>query len=40
MLKIYLQLRNALKFFSIKSIMILKMETRNLTKNGLRNLDI
>ena len=31
MLKIYLQLRNAL----IKSIIVLKMETKNLIKNGL-----
>ena len=36
MLKIYLQLRNALiKFLNIKSIIVLKMETKNLIKNGL-----
>ena len=36
MLKIYLQLRNALiKFLNIESIIILKMETKDLIKNGL-----
>ena len=35
MLKIYLQLRNALlKFFNIKSIVVLKLETKKLIKNG------
>ena len=35
-LKIYLQLRNALtKILNIKLIIILKMETKNLIKNGL-----
>ena len=36
MLKIYLQLRNALiKFFNVKSIVIFKLETKKLIKNGL-----
>ena len=36
MLKIYLQLRNALlKFLNMKSITVLKMETKNLIKIGL-----
>ena len=36
MLKIYLQLRNALKkFLSIKSIVVLNMETKKMVKNGL-----
>ena len=36
MLKIYLQLKNALiKFLNIKSIIVLKMETKNLIKNRL-----
>ena len=36
MLKIYLQLRNTLiKFLNIKSIIVLKMETKNLIKNRL-----
>ena len=36
MLKIYLQLRNTLiKFLNIKSIIVLKMKTGNLIKNGL-----
>ena len=36
MLKIYLQLRNALiKFLNIKSIIVLKMETENLIKYRL-----
>ena len=36
MLKLYLQLRNVLiKFLNIKSIIVLKMETKNLIKNGL-----
>ena len=36
MLKIYLQLRNALiKFLNIESIIIFKMETKDLIKNGL-----
>ena len=35
MLKIYFQLRIALKkFLNIKSIIVLKMETKNLIKNG------
>ena len=35
MLKIYLQLRSTLiKFLNIKLIIILKMETKNLIKNG------
>ena len=38
MLKIYLQLRSALiKFLNIKSIIVLKMETKNLIKNRLVN---
>ena len=38
MLKTYLQLRNALiKFLNIKSIIVLKMETKNLIKNRLVN---
>ena len=37
MLKIYLQLRNTLiKFLNIKSIIVLKMETKNLIKNRPR----
>ena len=36
MLKIYLQLRNTLiKFLNIKSIIVLKMETKNLIKTRL-----
>ena len=36
MLKIYLQLRNTLmKFLIITSIIVLKMETKNLIKNRL-----
>ena len=36
MLKIYLQLRNTLiKFLNIKSIIVLKMETKNMIKNRL-----
>ena len=36
MLKIYLQLRNTLiKFLNIKSIIVLKIETKNLIKNRL-----
>ena len=36
MLKIYLQLRNALiKFLNIKSIIVLKIETKTLIKNEL-----
>ena len=36
MLKIYSQLRNALKkFLNIKLIIVLKMETKNLIKNRL-----
>ena len=36
MLKIYLQLRSTLiKFLNIKSIIVLKMETKNLIKNRL-----
>ena len=36
MLKIYLQLKNALiKFLNIKSIIVLKMETENLIKYRL-----
>ena len=36
MLKIYLQLRNTLiKFLNIKSIIGLKMETKNMIKNRL-----
>ena len=36
MLKIYLQLRNALiKFLNTKSIAVLEMETKKLIKNGL-----
>ena len=36
MLKIYLQLRSTLiKFFNIKLIIVLKMETKNLIKNRL-----
>ena len=36
MFKIYLQLRNALiKFSNIKSIVVLKLETKKLVKNGL-----
>ena len=36
MLKIYLQLRNALtKLLNIKSIIVLEMETKSLIKNGL-----
>ena len=36
MLKIYLQLRSRLiKFLNIKSIIVLKMETKNLIKNRL-----
>ena len=39
MLKIYLQLRNAsLKFLNMKSITVLKMETKNLIKIGLRHI--
>ena len=35
-LKIYLQLRNALiEFIDIKPIVVLKMETKKLIKNGL-----
>ena len=38
MLKIYLQLRSTLiKFLNIKSIIVLKMETKNLIKNRLVN---
>ena len=37
MLKIYLQLRSTLiKFLNIKSIIVLKMETKNLIKNRPR----
>ena len=35
MLKIYLQLRNALIKFNIKSIIVLKVETKNLIKYRL-----
>ena len=36
MLKIYLQLRNTLiKFLNIKTLIVLKMETKNLIKNRL-----
>ena len=36
MLKIYLQLRNALaKFLNIKSIIVLKMETKSFIKNEI-----